>query len=249
MISGKRSTKKMALFGLAVLVLNMPARGADPTPDAESRIAATLKGMFPDLQVTRVSPAPVTGLYEVLVGADVLYVTGDGRYLIQGDMLDLNQRRNLTEQQRSSVRVKKLGEVPLADIIEFAPASPKHVVYVFTDIQCGYCRRLHREMPEINRRGIAVRYLAFPRAGVGSPTFTQMESIWCAADRRKALTDAKSGLPVLPKTCANPVAREYALGEALGVRGTPAIYGTDGRALPGYMPPDELLTALEREAR
>jgi thiol:disulfide interchange protein DsbC len=188
----------------------------------------------------------VPGLYEVEVGTDILYLTADGRYLIQGDMLDLTGRRNITEQKRSRARVKKLSEVPLADMIEFAPVSPKHVVYVFTDTQCGYCRRLHREMAEINRRGIAVRYLAYPRAGIGSPAFTQMESVWCAADRRQALTDAKLGKPVPPKTCPNPVAREYALGEEIGVRGTPAIYAIDGTLLSGYMPPDELQAALEQ---
>lgn len=225
------------------------AGGTAAAPDAvESQITARLQGLFPDLQVTRVAPAPVQGLYEVLVGTDVLYVTADGRYLFQGDMLDLNQRRNVTEGQREALRVSRLGQVPLGDMIEFAPASPKHVVYVFTDIQCGYCRRLHREMPEINKRGIAVRYLAFPRAGIGSASFKQMESIWCSDDRRKAMTEAKSGNPVNPRTCANPVAGQYTLGETLGVRGTPAIYGSDGRALPGYMPPDELLQALEREA-
>lgn len=224
------------------------AGGTAAAPDAvESQIAARLQGLFPDLEITRVTPSPIQGLYEVLAGTDVLYVTADGRYLFQGDMLDLNQRRNVTEGQRAALRVSRLGQVPLADMIEFAPAAPKHVVYVFTDIQCGYCRRLHREMPEINKRGIAVRYLAFPRAGIGSAAFKQMESIWCSDDRRRAMTEAKSGQPVNPRTCANPVADQYTLGEALGVRGTPAIYGSDGRALPGYMPPDELLQALERE--
>ena len=240
---------KMRVFGLALLILSLPALGADAQPPVDARLAAKLKRVFPDLQVSRVTPAPVPGLFEVLVGTDVFYMTADGRYLLQGDLLDLTERRNVTEQQRSAMRAKKINEVPLADMIEFAPPNPKHVLYVFTDIQCTYCRRLHRDMPEINKRGIAVRYLAFPRAGVGSAVFAQMESVWCSADRRKALTAAKSGAPVPPKTCANPVGAQYALGETLGIHGTPAIYTAAGRLLPGYLPPAELLDAVTGKDR
>lgn len=245
---GVRTPSRQVLFiALFGILFTMAGSGAQTPAAEEGRIASRLKELFPDLEVARVTAAPIPGLYEVLVGTDVLYVSGDARYLIQGDMLDLGNRRNLTESQRARLRVDRLNAIPLTETIEFAPPAPKHIVYVFTDIQCGYCRRLHRDMPEINKRGIGVRYLAFPRAGTGSQVFRDMESIWCADDRRKALTDAKAGKPVPPRTCANPVARQMTLGEALGVRGTPAIYGTDGRALPGYMPPDELLQALERE--
>jgi thiol:disulfide interchange protein DsbC len=242
-------TNGMAAFGIALLMLSLPGQGAGTQPEVDARLAARLKKVFPDLQVSRVSPAPLPGLFEVLVGTDIFYMTADGRYLLQGDLLDLDARRNVTEQQRSVMRIKKISAVPLADMIEFAPANPKHVLYVFTDIQCGYCRRLHRDMPEINKRGIAVRYLAFPRAGVGSATFTQMESVWCSDDRRQALTAAKAGAPVSPKTCANPVGAEFALGETLGIHGTPAIFTSEGRLLPGYMPPAELLQAVTEKDR
>lgn len=232
---------------LLLLLLSGTVVAGDTAQDATSGLVARLKVVFPDIEVTRISPAPILGLYEVLVGTDVLYVSADGRYLIQGDMLDLGQRRNLTENQRALLRIQRLSAEPLADMIEFAPPSPRHVVYVFTDVQCGYCRRLHREMAEINKRGIAVRYLAYPRAGIGSTAFVEMESIWCSADRRKALTEAKVGKIPAQKSCANPVGRQFALGEALGVRGTPAIFTTEGRALPGYMPPDELLQTLQQK--
>ena len=239
----------MRVFGLALLSLGLPALAADAQPPVDATLAARLKGVFPDLQISRVSPAPVPGLFEVLVGTDVFYMTADGRYLLQGDLLDLAERRNVTEQQRSAIRAERIGEVPLADMIEFAPPNRKHVLYVFTDVQCTYCRRLHRDMAEINKRGIAVRYLAFPRAGVGSAVFTQMESVWCSADRRQALTAAKLGEPVPPKTCANPVGTQYALGETLGIHGTPAIYTSAGRLLPGYLPPAELLDAVTGKDR
>jgi thiol:disulfide interchange protein DsbC len=232
------------LLVLALLPVTISAAGADSRNEA--RLKARVETLFPDLEVARVTPSAIAGLYEVLVGTDVIYVTADGRYLFQGDVLDLDQRLNVTENQRAGLRRRALDAVPPGDPIEFAAPAPKHVVYVFTDIQCGYCRRLHRDMPELNRRGISVRYLAFPRAGIGSPAFTQMESIWCAADRRQALTDAKLGRPVTPKSCANPVARQYRLGESLGVRGTPAIYTMSGHELSGYMPPDVLLDAIER---
>ena len=146
-------------------------------------------------------------------------------------------------------RKQLLDKVPRGERIVFAAANPKHTITVFTDIECGYCRKMHQDIPELNRQGITVEYLAFPRMGLGSQDYTDMISVWCAADRRQALTSAKQGKPVTPKNCTNPVAMQYTLGQQVGVSGTPAVFAADGTQLGGYVPPAQLVQALERAGR
>ncbi len=218
--------------------------GVNADPDRDGMLRKALSDAFPDAEITRIEPAPVPGLYEVLLGTEVLYVSEDGRYILQGDLVDLGKRINLSEEQRAAARMKILQSIPVTETIDFVPAATEHTVYVFTDITCGYCRRFHQDVMELNSRGVAVRYLAYPRAGIDSEPFKDMESIWCTADRNTAITLAKQGNEVAPAQCDNPVKRQYELGQALGVRGTPAIYLESGHEMPGYIPPDTLLQAL-----
>jgi len=206
----------------------------------EKKITTTLNNRFPGLEITSIRKSGLNGLYEVMLGAEVIYVSEDGRYLFQGDLLDLDQQANLTEERRKGARVKLLKGISASDMIVFAPANPKYSIYVFTDIDCPYCRRLHKDVPRLNEMGIAVNYLAFPRAGVGSETYRDMAAVWCAKDRNKALTDAKMGIKIKADQCDNPVGRQFLLGQDIGIRGTPAIYTEDGRQLGGYMSPEEI---------
>lgn len=234
-----------AAFFTFLLSIHTNVIAAD-TAEAQA-IRAVIQKVFPDLEISRIRKSEVESLYEVMLGSEIIYVTGDGHYILQGDLLDIQQRRNLSEEQRSTARVDILQKIPEKEMIEFAPDKVKHTIYVFTDVDCGYCRRLHRDMPELNKLGIAVRYLAFPRAGIGSKAYLEMESVWCSDNRNQALTDAKAGKIVTAKKCSNPVARHYALGQSIGVRGTPAIYLEDGREMPGYLPPKELIRVLNRQ--
>ena len=234
----------MRLSGLIFVFLCFQSSLAQAEVSAEDAIKLSISSTFPELEITSVKKSQMTGLYEVLLGPDLVYASPDGRYIFQGDLIDLKKKRNLSEEKRASLRKEILKSIPAREYIEFAPEKKKHTVYVFTDIDCGYCRKLHRDMSDINRRGIAVRYLAFPRAGIGSKTSKQMEAVWCASNPAKAMNEAKQGMKVADKSCANPVSRHFALGQDIGVRGTPAIYTEDGQSLPGYMPPDKLLQAL-----
>ncbi|MGE8214646.1 MAG: thioredoxin fold domain-containing protein [Stenotrophomonas maltophilia] len=213
---------------------------------AEQRVRSALLKLDPKFQPDFIGAAPFAGFREVLVSGQVLYVSDDGRYLMQSQPYDIQNKAPVSSAGLLAYRQKLLAKVPQGERIVFAAPNAKYTVSVFTDIECGYCRKLHQDIAELNRNGISVEYLAFPRMGLGSQDYTDMISVWCAADRKQALTAAKSGKPVAPKNCTNPVAMQYTLGQQIGVNGTPAIFAADGTQLGGYLPPAQLKAALER---
>lgn len=229
-----------ALLLLACGVSN----AAEPAKPADPRTA--IAGKFPGVKAEQVRPSPVAGIFEVEMGADTAYVSADGRFLFSGDLYDVDSRTNLTEVGRSTARSKALAKLDERDMIVFGPAAAKHTITVFTDVECGYCRKLHGEIDQLTKLGVRVRYLAYPRAGPGTEDWDKMEAVWCSKDRNTAITKAKQGELVKSDKCgATPVAKQYALGEELGVRGTPAIFTTSGDYIGGYLPPKELLKQLD----
>ncbi len=222
---------------------------APATGNAEQTVRSALASLDPKFKADYVGAAPFPGFREVLVGGQVLYVSDDGRYLMQSQPYDIKNRTPASSAGLLAYRKQLIDKVPRGDRIVFAAANPKHTITVFTDIECGYCRKMHQDIPELNKLGVTVEYLAFPRMGMGSQDFTDMISVWCAADRRKALTSAKQGQPVTPKNCTSPVAMQYTLGQQVGVSGTPAVFAADGTQLGGYVPPAQLVQALERQGR
>lgn len=230
---------------LLLSALSAPSFAADQSKE-EQTVRAALTTLVPGgVSIESVRPSPVPGFYEVgLSGMTVVYVSTDGKYLLQGTLLDIAKRENLTENARAGQRRGMLQAVKNDQAITFAPKDPKYTVTVFTDVDCGYCRRLHQQIGEYNDLGIAVKYLFFPRAGLGSPSFAKAVSIWCAPDRQKALTDAKAGTDLPAGSCDNPIAHDYELGREVGVEGTPAIYTAEGVQLGGYLPPQQMLQRL-----
>ena len=170
---------------------------------------------------------------------DIAYVTRDGKYAIAGDLYDLASNDNLTENRRRGERLKLLGGVPESQMLVFGPKDAKYTVTVFTDVDCSYCRKLHSQMADYNRLGIKVRYLFYPRSGPDTESWEKAEEVWCSPNRNDALTRAKRGEDAQGRQALreSPVARDYQLGQDLGVRGTPAIVLEDGEMLPGYVPP------------
>jgi thiol:disulfide interchange protein DsbC len=211
----------------------------------KSTISAALKGAFGEIDVSSIRKSGLQGMYEVMMGAEIIYISGDGQYVFQGDLIDIKNLRNLSEERRSLARVDLLASIPSEEIIEFSPEDPEHYLYVFTDITCVYCQRLHKDIEELNSRGIGVRYLAFPRSGLNSPTFVDMESVWCAKDQHTAFTDAIIEKSVVPASCANSVASQFNLGKDMGVNGTPAVYLETGQQIGGYVQPDKIVQYLE----
>ena len=216
------------------------------TPAARARDA--IRQVNADLRIDRIEAAPLKGFQQVIVGGQVVYVSDDGRYLLQGALYDIQEKRDLSEAAMAGLRRELMKSMPVSDRIVFAPAHPKYTVTVFTDVECGYCRKLHGEIAEYNRQGIAVQYVAFPRMGLGSDDFRKMEAVWCAPDRKRALTDAKNDRPVPARRCTNPVAMQYTFGQRMGLTGTPMILAEDGTQLGGYVPPAQLRAELDRLA-
>ncbi|NLA67721.1 MAG: DsbC family protein [Gammaproteobacteria bacterium] len=207
-----------------------------------------LQSIAPRIEVDHVGAAPLPGFREAVVGGQMVYISDDGRYLLQGALFDVVAKKDLSQAGMADVRRRLLATIPASERIVFAPADPDYTVSVFTDVECGYCRKLHADIDEYNRLGIAIEYLAFPRMGPASEDFAKMVSVWCAKDRRQALTAAKQGRSVPSSTCTSPVARHYDIGRRVGLAGTPMIVTADGTQMPGYMPPADLRAALDRLA-
>ncbi len=227
------------------LVSTVLAAESDP---AIAKIRAELTKKLGDISLDSIEASPVPGLYEVLIGARLYYVSADGRYFIQGKMTDIETGVDLTETKVSAARKKLIDNVGEDKMIVFGKGDEKHTINVFTDIDCGYCRKLHSQIDEYNDKGIRVRYLFYPRAGVNSESGRKAVSVWCADDRKKALSEAKQGKALAQKNCSNPVADEYALGKVVGVTGTPALVLENGELIPGYIPPARLRRLLDAKA-
>ncbi|KAF1014053.1 MAG: Thiol:disulfide interchange protein DsbC [Stenotrophomonas maltophilia] len=222
------------------------ATPAASNPAAEQAVRPALKQLAPNFEPDYIGAAPFAGFREVVVSGQVLYVSDDGNYLMQSQPYDIRAKGLVNSQGLLGYRRGLLAKANHGDRIVFAAPNAKYTISVFTDIECGYCRKLHQDIPELNRNGITVEYLAFPRMGLGSKDYTDMISVWCASDRRQALTAAKQGGSVLSKNCTNPAAMQYKLGQQLGVNGTPAIFAADGTQLGGYLPPAQLRAGLEK---
>ncbi len=215
-------------------------------PSAVTKTANNLQRLLNADKVS-VSTTPIAGLYEAQIDSEVFYISADGANFIRGDLYESKTRRNLTEEKRNQIRIQKLNAISENDMVVFAPKNgTKYTVNVFTDVTCHYCAKFHKEVPKLNKAGVKVRYFAFPRAGVNSRTYNKMVSVWCAKDKKQAMTNAKAGRYIEPATCKNPVAEQLELGQSIGVTGTPALVLSDGQLVPGYVPAERLIEYLQQ---
>lgn len=228
-----------AAIGLSLFAAGV-ANAQDISPEVRAKVAERL-----DIRPEDIRPSPVPGLFEVASGTDVGYVSADGRYYIDGDLFEMETRVNLTENRRLASRAALLKDVPDDQTLVFAPKGYKYTINVFTDLDCSYCRKLHSEMAELNKLGVRVRYLMYPRTGPGTEAWQKAEAVWCSADRRDALTRAKRGEAVTARACSNPVEKQFELGRELGIRGTPGIITDKGQYIPGYLPAQQLVDRLK----
>lgn len=213
-----------------------------------SMIEQRIRTLAPTARSIAVSETPIEGILQVQINGDIVYTSADGKYLFQGRVIDLDTREDLTEASKSTVRKELMANMDTTGQITFAPEDPVYDLTVFTDIDCGYCRKLHAQVEEYKEQGIAIHYMAFPRAGIGSRSYEKAVSVWCADDPQAALTEAKLGAEPDPSQCENPVAKQYQTGIELGVTGTPALITSSGELIPGYVPPDKLRERLDQMA-
>lgn len=208
-----------------------------------------LSESLPNLSIDSLQPVDNTGLYEAVINGEIVYFSADGRYVLQGELVSLESRTNLTEQRRVSLRKGILEGLDEKDMIIFEPEKAQHTLTVFTDIDCVYCRKMHSQIEQYQDLGIRIRYMAYPRGGIGSKSYDDAVTVWCNDDRRDAMTRAKSGEELEAKTCDNPVEAEFNIGRKLGVQGTPALFLESGQMLPGYVPPERLKTILDESGQ
>jgi thiol:disulfide interchange protein DsbC len=236
--------KDRVFASLIALPLSFAAANALAQDLTKEQLASRLNGVA----VENITESPLPGIYQVAIGAQVAYVTKDGRYIIRGDIYDAETSANVSEETRAGARVAMLNSVDPASMIVFKPVSGpvKHKITIFTDVDCGYCRQFHREIDKVTALGIEVHYLFFPRTGPNTESWTKADQVWCAADHNAALTRAKLGgeIPQAP-ACNTPVEAHWELGREVGVRGTPAIFSETGELIGGYLPPATLAKLLD----
>ncbi|KNC67964.1 bifunctional protein-disulfide isomerase/oxidoreductase DsbC [Pseudoalteromonas ardens] len=224
---------------------------AETTEEVSPMAVSPIASQFADLglSVKSVSDSPISGLKTVITDKGVFYASPNGQYLVQGTMIDVANRRNITEDALSGVRKSGVAEYQDSMIV-YKAENEKHQITVFTDITCGYCRKLHRELDDYLAAGITVKYLAFPRGGLSGNGYKSLMNVWCADDAASAMTEAKAGNEVPDvKNCQAPVAEHYQLGQSFGISGTPAIVLEDGSMIPGYQPADALAKMLDQASK
>jgi thiol:disulfide interchange protein DsbC len=250
-------SRRHALLLAATLLIAPVLHAATPTATPTASTPTTAAVSAADPRVARAAKmqgvkaedlhaTPIPGIYELLRGTDAAYVSPDGKYAILGDLYETGTNNDLTENRRRDQRLKMLAAIPEAQMVVFGPENAKHTITVFTDMDCAYCRKLHSQINDYNKLGIKVRYIAYPRSGPNTSSWSKAEQVWCSADRKTALTEAKLGKTLPGKICAdNPVAKEYALGEKFNLQGTPTLILGNGEMVGGYLPPADLMQELK----
>lgn len=235
MMSRLQFTHVRLLAATTILMCTANSIAADIDPKLEE-VRATVSGMFESIAPEDVRVSPISGWYEIQKGSILAYISDDGRYLLQGDLIDLDNQVNLSELSRNEVRRELVSTLSDEDSIMFSPSDVKHTITVFTDIDCTYCRKLHSEIKDYLDLGFKVRYVLYPRNGPASRAWSTSEDVWCARDRGAALTAAKLDREFETSKCNSlGVTKHYALGQDIGLTGTPAIVLEDGTLIGGYL--------------
>ncbi|MBD3612356.1 MAG: DsbC family protein [Hydrogenovibrio crunogenus] len=228
-------------LGLSMMVL----AASNQVAADEAAIQKKLNQLIPNAAAANIKESVIPNLYEVSLGAKIIYMSGDGQYIVNGHIINLDTRENVTEQALNQTRKTELDKLSASTMIVYpAKGEKKRTITVFSDIDCPYCRKLHKEIPALNQAGIEVRYMAYPRAGVGSDAYKKAVSVWCAKDSATAMNDAMTTGQVALKTCQNPVKQHMQQAENFGVTGTPNIIFDSGKMIPGYAPANELIKLL-----
>jgi thiol:disulfide interchange protein DsbC len=240
-----RIFKLTGLIAMLGSLLSAPLLAQDASD--EEKLRQALLERMPDLVVDSISETVLPGIFELVSESQVYYLSPDGKFMLDGSIIDLENRVNISDQRRGELQLSLISEMPEDQMVVFNNESndAERWITVFTDSDCGFCQKLHREIDDITDAGIRVRYLLFPRAGMESASFRELQSVWCSDDQQQAMTVAKSGGTVDSAVCSNPIQSHMELANRVGLRGTPLIYLDDGTKIPGYRPAAELVRMIE----
>lgn len=234
----------MLMKWLAAAVLAGSAMSAQAADDANKIVADALHTVAPKARVDSIVASSLPGFYAAVIEGHVLYISADGKYLVEGKVFNVSERRDISEEPLAGLRKQGIARIPQEKRLVFAPPHPKYKVTVFTDVDCPYCRQFHKQIAAYNQFGIEVDYVLFP-LNIHPGADKKAETVWCSADRNGAYTAAMNGQTLAPKTCDNPVAELTGIAMAMGMNGTPAIVADDGSQLGGYLAPADLAQRLE----
>ena len=230
------------------ITINVETSQINEIQENKSKLLAALLDAFPEANDVKISESSIQGLYTVSIGSQIFYMSQNGKFILQGDIYDAKTGTNLTEQDRISARKDFLNQLNEEEMVIFAPDEFQHTITVFTDVDCGYCRKFHSEIDEVMDLGIRVRYLFFPRTGPDTESWEKAEKVWCSQDRHSAITRAKQGKILKAKNCPDtPVQKHYSLGQMFKVQGTPTMVSDKGKIIIGYLPADVLKARMESD--
>ena len=229
----------LRIFLFVFSIIAVTGVAADP---GISELKNALAKRLPQFEVSYIDKTTIDGIYQVIIGGQVIYMTSDARYMIDGNLVDLSTKKNYSEDAMSVIRLSQIEKLGEEKMVVYTPEDIKHTITVVTDIDCPYCRRLHSEMDQYMAGGVKVRYIFMPLKGQGD--YRTTVSVWCSKDQNEALDLAKAGVEMDPKECENPIDEHLKISRSLGVRGTPAIILQDGSMLPGYVPASKLIAEL-----
>jgi len=235
----------MKFFSLFLLITSLfTSFSVVAETDSVDKLKQALAKSMPLVKPDKISESPIAGLYEVIIGSQVVYMSVDARYMIEGDLYNLVTKENISEQAKSVIRLAAINKLGADKMVVYKPETVKNTITVITDIDCPYCRRLHNEIPDYMKNNVEVRYIFMPLKGAADMKKTV--SVWCSDNQQQALDIAKSGGELEEKTCDNPINDHLKLARELGVRGTPAIILDNGELLPGYVPVAKLVAQLRQ---
>ena len=241
----KAAFKSVLPYFLLPSVLMLSATSVFSVDNGVELLKKNLAKNIPGTEITQVSKSPIPGLYEVIVGAQVIYMDQTARYMLDGDLVDLASRKNYTEQAKSGIRKTAINALGEDNMLIYTPKQVDHTITVVTDIDCPYCRRLHSEMDQYMASNVKVRYIFMPLKG--KTDFDTTVSVWCAKDKNNALDLAKSGTEIEALNCDHPIKEHLELARSIGIRGTPAIILESGEMLPGYVPAAKLVQEMNKQ--
>ena len=223
------------------------ATAAPDTSVAASAMGSRLQALYPSTRFGAVNPTPWPGVFEVFMGTNLAYVDQSGQYFLFGHLYDMKAQRDLTAERKDLLARVDFDALPLLDAMKEVRGNGARVLAIFSDPDCPYCQKLETDLRSLTN--VTIYTFLMPLVSLHPAARTKAVSVWCAKDRTAAWHAAMWRGESIPQAdCPHPVDRNVALGERLGINGTPTLIAADGRMLPGAASKDQIEAWLQRSA-